>query len=337
MKLDELIHNCTQILRAEHYSYRTEECYLGWVRRFFKFSLSCRDLPLQDRVNKFLGDLAPNCAVATQLQALNALAFLCNRALDRPVDFGEFAKAERPKRLPVWLSKDEVQRLLVQMKGTSLTMAATCYGSGLRLMECVRLRVKDVDFDSGLILVREGKGDKDRTTCLPENLADRLRARIDWLEELWRKDRAAGLPGVELPGTLVRKYPNAGKEFAWQWVFPGANPSTDPRSGIVRRHHVHPNTLQKAIKPAALAARIHKPVKVHTLRHSFATHLLEDRTDIRRIQMLLGHEDISTTEIYLHCVSGFAAGVRSPLDTLGGKVVPFTQPPVQIAAHRATA
>lgn len=337
MKKDEIVELCTRYLRDKHYSLQTEKVYLGWVRRFFDFSRTCPGLPLQDRVNRFLGGMAPNCAVATQLQALNALAFLCNKVLCRPVDFGRFATAKVPKRLPVWLTREEVQRLFAQMHGTTLTMGETCYGGGLRLMECARLRIKDVDFGSGLLIVREGKGDKDRTTCLPESLAQTLGARIERLKRLWMQDRGANLPGVELPHLLERKYPNAGKEFGWQWVYPARNLSTDPRTGIVRRHHIHESTLQKAIKPATFAAGIHKPVKVHTLRHSFATHLLESGTDLRRIQMLLGHEDISTTEIYLHCVAGFAAGVRSPLDTLSGKVVQFPPPSHQIAAHSATA
>ena len=338
MKKVEIIEACTRFLRDRHYSLQTEKVYLGWVRRFFDFSLSCRHLPLQERANLFLGNMAPQCAVATQDQALNALAFLCNKVLERPVDFGRFTRAQKPQRLPVWLTRAEVQRLLEQMHGTTLTMAETCYGGGLRLMECVRLRVKDVDFGSGLIIVREGKGNKDRTTCLPQNLAEKLAGRIERLKRLWTQDRAANAPGVELPHLLARKYPNAGKEFAWQWVFPGKNLSTDPLSGIVRRHHVHQNTLQKAIKPAAFAADIYKPVKVHALRHSFATHLLEAGTDLRRIQMLLGHEDISTTMIYTHCVAGFAAGVRSPLDTLCDKVVPFVTPaPAKIAPQIATA
>ncbi len=336
MKRDEVVAAMQKVFTEQRYSRCTVECYTGWLDRFFRFSQTCREVPLGERVGQFLGSLN-NRSVSTQHQALCALAFVCNQALDRQVDFGEFARAQVPKRLPVWMTQQEIPRLFQQMRGTTLLMAQVGYGAGLRLREITNLRVKDVDLSQPVITVRQGKGNKDRTTCLPISLVGSLRWWIDQLHEMWEQDRIRGLAGVDLPDSLVSKYPNAGKEFAWQWIFPRRNPYRDPATGIERRFHIDPNTLQKAIKPAAQKARIHKFVKVHTLRHSFATHLLENGTDLRQIQLMLGHKDISTTMIYLHCVAGFAAGVRSPFDTLGSKIVPFTAPLAQIAVHHATA
>ena len=336
MKRLEVIDAMQQIFDDARYSPRTAECYIEWFNRFFRFSKDCPDLPLGERVGQFLSGLN-NRSAATQHQALCALAFVCNQALDRQVDFGSFARAQVPRRLPVWMTQDEIPRLFAQMHGITLLMAEVGYGSGLRLREITRLRVKDVDLSQPVITVRQGKGNKDRTTCLPLKLRDKLRWWIDSLHGIWEQDQVRGLAGVDLPDSLVTKYANAGKEFPWQWIFPRKNPYRDPVTGSSRRFHIDPSTLQKAIKPAAQAARIPKFVTVHTLRHSFATHLLENGTDLRRIQLLLGHKDISTTMIYLHCVAGFAAGVRSPLDSLGGKVVPFVAPGIDIAARLATA
>jgi integron integrase len=231
-------------------------------------------------------------------------------------------KAKRGPRLPVVLSMPETAALLGAMSGTARLMATLIYGGGLRVSECCELRVKDLDFDQGLMFVRGGKGDKDRATLLPEAGRDALRAHLKNVEALHQSDRKTTLAGVWMPEALERKYPQAGKEFAWFWVFPSQSLSTDPRAGIVRRHHMSDSVVQKAVKAAATAARIHKPVSVHTLRHSFATHLLLNGVDIRQIQEYLGHTHVETTMIYTHVVKEFRNPPRSPLDILQNRQAP---------------
>ena len=241
--------------------------------------------------------------------------FLYQTVLDRPLgDLRETVRARRGVRLPVVLSREEVQRLLQGMEGTLGLMARLLYGTGLRLLEGLRLRVKDVDFGRGLITVREGKGDQDRTVMLPEALREPLRAHLDRVRLLWEADRARGLAGVWLPDALERKYPEAGKEWAWMWVFPSKRLARDPRGGVERRHHAHETAVQRAVKAAAGLAQIPKPLGCHSLRHSFATHLLERGTDIRTVQELLGHKSVETTMIYTHLMRKPGLGVRSPLD-----------------------
>lgn len=323
MKKSQLLSAIRAVCRLRHLSLRTEEAYCGWASRFFDFSKSCPDQDSGKRVGRFLSDLAPSVSANTQAQALNALAFVFNQALKMPIDFDQFAKAQRPKRLPVWLGREEIAALLSEMEGTPKLMASVCYGSGLRLMDCVRLRIKDIDFAGPLIVVRQGKGGKDRTTCLPFNLITPLQERIERLHALWVRDRADGIPGVQLPETLASKYPRAGEDWPWQWLFPARKLSRDPLSDLIRRHHIHENTLQKAITLAGRRARLNKRVTTHALRHSFAVHLLEDGCDIERIRALLGHSDIKTTAIYLHCTKNFATTMRSPLDAAPSRIVRF--------------
>lgn len=226
-------------------------------------------------------------------------------------------RARRPQRLPVVLSREEVQRLLDGMEGTLGLIARLLYGTGLRLMEALRLRVKDLDFDRGQIVVREGKGDKDRVVMLPSALRDGLRSHLARVRVLWESDRADGVPGVWMPGALDQKYPEAGKEWVWMWAFPSKRLAVDPRSGIRRRHHAHETAVQRAVKAAAVMARIGKRVACHTLRHTFATHLLERGTDLRSVQELLGHNSVETTQIYTHVMRRPGIGVVSPLDDPG--------------------
>jgi integron integrase len=270
-------------------------------------------------VTAFLEDLAVrgNVAASTQNQALNALVFLYQQVLGRaPEQYGQFTRAKRPKRLQVVLDRGEVRRLLEGLDGTQHLMAALLYGTGMRLMECVRLRVQDVDFEYHQLAVRDGKGQKDRVVPLPQRLEAPLRAHLDRVRELHRSDLANGFGEVFLPGALARKSPKAPREWVWQYVFPSSRLSVDPRSGKTRRHHVHENGLQKAVKAAAQRAGIHKRVNCHCLRHSFATHLLESGYDIRTVQELLGHADVSTTMIYTHVLNRGGQGVLSPLDGL---------------------
>jgi integron integrase len=299
-------------------AYRTEQSYVSWVKRFVLFhnKRHPRDMgPVE--VRAFLTHLAVSRTVSasTQNQALNAIVFMYREVVRRdPGDFGEFDRAKRPKRLPTVLTRDEVKRVLVHMEGTHGLMARLLYGTGMRLMECVQLRIKDVDFTQGTITVRCGKGDKDRTTILPESIREQLESQIERLRGLFAQDREASLRGVELPNALEVKSPNAGISWAWQWVFPARDVSRDPRSGIVRRHHILEDGLQRAMKRAVQLAKLSKPASCHTLRHSFATHLLESGTDIRTVQDLLGHSDVSTTQIYTHVMAKPRLGVRSPLD-----------------------
>jgi integron integrase len=321
MKKAELIEQLTIAIRRKHYSLATERTYCGIVSRFWDFALHHLDRPRAERAGLYFDAMAPHVGEKTQAQSLNALAFLFKEVFGAQDDFGKYRPAQRPRNLPEVLSQNEVRTVLAQMDGTHRLMAELCYGAGLRLMDCCRLRIKDVHFDRGVIVLRDGKGGKDRVTCLPVVARDPLAEHIRRVESLFRRDREADRPGIWLPDGLERKYPNAGCEWPWFWLFPSKSESRDPRIGITRRHHVHETSLQKAMKVAVGRSRIARRVTVHTLRHSFATHLLESGVDIRKVQELLGHSNIETTAIYLHCVKSFASGITSPLDTQPSNIV----------------
>lgn len=313
-----LLDSVRDVLRRKHYSIRTEEAYVGWIRRFVIFhgTRHPRDMGLPE-VEAFLTDLAVNQGVAasTQNQALSALLFLYGEVLNQPLDGPiQSVRAKQPERLPTVLTRDEVARVLDALSGTHRLMAQLLYGSGLRLMECVRMRVKDLDFAQRQVLVRDGKGAKDRVTPLPERLAVPLQDHLRSVRVLHAQDLREGYGSVFLPDAFARKSPNAGREWIWQYVFPAEQRSVDPRSGAVRRHHLDESGLQKAVRRAAQLAQLSKRVTCHTFRHSFATHLLEDGYDIRTVQELLGHRDVSTTMIYTHVLNRGGRGVRSPLD-----------------------
>jgi integron integrase len=313
-----LLDQVRDVIRLKHYSYHTEKQYIDWIRRFILFNNKQHPKNLgRPHVEAFLTNLAVEGQVAasTQNQALNALLFLYNTVLEMPLDGNVNAvRAKRPKRLPTVLTKEETLLLLDCLSGTYRLMAQLLYGSGLRVSECVRLRVKDVDTSTKQIIVRCGKGDKDRITVLPESLLPSLHAHLRRIKRTHDRDLANDLGLVYLPPSLDRKYPHAGREWIWQYVFPAKRPSIDPRTGIKRRHHLHPSTLQKAVRKAAKLARIPKHVTCHSLRHSFATHLLENGYDIRTVQDLLGHKDVRTTMVYTHVLNRGGFAVRSPLD-----------------------
>jgi integron integrase len=316
---EDLLKKLRAEIRLRHYSIRTEQAYEQWARRFLHFhgTKPLDDLTSSD-VKCYLEYLAKerHVAASTQNQSLNALVFLFEHVLKREVGvIGDFARAKRPKRLPVVLTKEEVNTLLKGLSGVYALMAGLLYGSGLRVMECVRLRVKDVDFAQGQIVVRDGKGQKDRITLLPRRYHEPLKEQLAFARKLYEGDRAKGIEGVYLWPSLERKYPNASKEWIWQYVFPSHSLSVDPRTFKVRRHHIHENALQKAIKQTALKAGLQKQVTCHTLRHSFATHLLQGGYDIRTVQELLGHADVSTTMIYTHVLNRPGVAVVSPADT----------------------
>lgn len=307
-------------IRLKHYSIRTEQSYLDWIKRFILFhgKRHPKDMGPQD-VEAFLTHLAVQGKVAasTQNQAKSALLFLYKEVLgiDLPwLDNVERAKA--PKRLPVVLTRAEVHAVLTRLEGAHWLVASLLYGTGLRIMEAVRLRVKDVDFARHEILVRDGKGFKDRVTMLPATLSAPLKAHLQRVKALHRQDLEAGFGAVYLPYALDKKYPSAGRDWAWQYVFPSANLSVDPRSSETRRHHIQDQAVQRAVKQAVRDAGLSKPATPHTFRHSFATHLLEGGYDIRTVQELLGHSDVSTTMIYTHVLNRGGKGVRSPLDGL---------------------
>ncbi len=306
------------MLRLMHRSHRTENAYLGWVRRFYRFLGGKSPHSLESsHVKDFMTYLAveQKVSASTQNQAFNAILFLFRHTLDKDIDdIAEAVRAKRTRRPPVVLTRSEIERLFENMRGINLLMASMIYGCGLRLAECISLRIKDIDFEREAITVRAGKGDKDRETVLPGSLKDDLKAHMEQIRAIYNADRDIDANGVMIPDALERKYPNAGKEWPWFWVFPSYKISTDPRTGIVRRHHVHRNNLQKAIKSAGKYAVISKRITVHTLRHTFATHMLDNGYDIRTIQDLLGHTDLRTTMIYTHVVSKNRHGVKSPLD-----------------------
>jgi integron integrase len=302
-------------------SRRTEKAYLGWVRRFVLFHGRRHPTELGKReIEEFLSNLATvgKVSASTQNQALSALLFLYREVYEREFPWlDDLVRARRPTRLPVVLSKEEVSLLLDQLHGVTWIMAALLYGAGLRLLECARLRVNDVDFRANEILIRDGKGREDRRAVLPARVRDLLAAHVERVRSLHERDLDAGLGAVALPDALARKYPSAAKEWGWQWVFPATRHYVDRETGERRRHHLHESVLQKAVKAAARQAGITKRATCHTLRHSFATHLLENGYDIRTIQELLGHRDLKTTMIYTHVLNRGGKGVRSPLDEPG--------------------
>ncbi|MBP8646341.1 MAG: integron integrase [Syntrophobacteraceae bacterium] len=316
-----LMDQVRQVLQYHHYAYRTEKAYCDWILRFIKFHGSRthpRDMGKVE-IDAFLSHLATELKVSasTQNQAFNAILFLYREVLDQPVEGRiEAVRAKRRPMLPVVMTQEEVKRVLSEMKGTHLLMAKLLYGGGLRLMECVRLRVKDLDFDRCLLTIRAGKGDKDRATLLPHSIHAELQAHLQKVKQLHEQDLANGAGEVFLPPALSRKYPGAAKDFRWQYVFPSKNLSTDPRTKAVRRHHVLESGLQKAVKMAVDRAKILKHVTCHTFRHCFATHLLENGVNIRVVQELMGHEDVKTTEIYTHVMQKDLRAVVSPLDHL---------------------
>jgi integron integrase len=313
-----LLDQVRTVMRRRHYSRRTEEAYILWIVRFIRFHnlRHPRDMDTPE-IEAFLNHLAVHQQVAasTQNQAFSAILFLYNQVLHQPLSAKiDALRAKSSRRLPTVLSRDQTQALLKALTGTHQLIARLLYGSGLRLMEALRLRVKDIDFAQHQIVVRAGKGDKDRVTVLPASLEQPLRQHLDRVSALHQQDLAKGYGEVSLPYALDRKYPHAGREWGWQYVFPSTRLSLDPRSGQVRRHHLDESGLRKAIRQAARRVGIYKPVGPHTLRHCFATHLLEAGYDIRTVQELLGHKSVETTMIYTHVLNRGGLAVRSPLD-----------------------
>ncbi len=337
-----LLDQLRERIRYLHYSARTEKAYLYWVRFFIRWHgrggvmRHPRDMG-QAEVEAFLNMLATERHVSpsTHNQALSAVLFLYREVL--AVDLPWLNALNRPapkKRIPNVLTREEVAALLRSLDGEMALLARLLYGTGMRLMEGLRLRIKDVDFDRRVIVVRDGKGGKDRVVMLPTSLVPALKTHMAWARGIWDGDVRAGRGGVEAPYALARKYPKVGSTWAWFWLFPAPTLSVDPRTGVERRHHLHEERLQRAIKKAAVQVGIAKPVSVHTLRHSFATHLLQAGTDIRTVQELLGHSDVSTTMIYAHVLKVAAGGTASPLDALDAA---RTSPPPQPIPDRAAA
>lgn len=314
-----LIQRYREELQARHYARRTVTTYEQWVRRFLRFHGLRHPREMgSTEVNSFLTHLAVERRVSpsTQNQALAALLFLYRNLLERDLELTSVVRARSRQRLPVVLTTEEVRAVLQRLDGIAGLVAGLLYGSGLRLMEAVRLRVQDLDFSRRELTVRDGKGGKDRRTLLPERMVEQLRSHLQTVRALHRKDLTDGWGRVELPHALARKYPNAPVEWGWQWVFPQHNRWRDRTTGAEGRHHIDPSLIQKAVRRAVLAAGISKPATCHTLRHSFATHLLERGQDIRTIQELLGHSDLKTTMIYTHVLNRGPMGVASPADLL---------------------
>lgn len=333
----ETIEQVRIVCRTRRLSIHTENCYAGWIARFCDHAKNCASLSREERLRLFIEHLAPRSAASTQNQALNAIVFLYRDVLKQPLgDLGKWARAKRPQRLPTWLTHDEMLRLLDAMPPFTRLMAEVAYGSGLRIAELLALRVKDVDFDSCLITVRGGKGDKDRVTCLPKSVAFKLRTHLLQCRSIWEQDRARSANPIHLPDGLERKFPNGGREWPWFWLWPAKSESLDPRLQIIRRHHIHEHTLGKALRTASRRAGIHKRVTAHTLRHSFATALLTAGSSITQVQELLGHSSVETTQVYLHCIPQFAQTITSPLDSQIN-IIPFSPTQTAHHAHHRTA
>jgi integron integrase len=313
-----LLEQVSDALRTKHYSYRTEQTYVDWIRRYILFHNKRHPKEMGEKeIREFIAYLAieRKVAASTQNQALSAILFLYRVVLQTAIQLPpDLIHISRPKRLPVVLSHDEAMSVINQMHGVTRLMTKILYGSGLRLIECLRLRVKDIDFENRQIIVRGGKGDNDRFTILPDSVATEIKLLLHDVQALHAKDLRDGYGETALPNALNVKYKNAGREWAWQYIFPASQRSLDPLSGIVRRHHLDETVLQRAIRQAAQLAKIDKPVTPHVFRHSFATQLLQAGYDIRTIQELLGHKDVKTTMIYTHVLQRGGLAVKSPLD-----------------------
>lgn len=309
-----------EVMRVNHYSISTERTYILWIKQYIYFHNKRHPKEMgADEITAFLTHLAVkrNVSPSTQNQALSAILFLYKRVLDINLPWmDDIVRAKRPRRLPVVFTRQEVKALLSQFEGTRWLIFSLIYGCGFRILECLRLRIKDIDFHYKQIIIRDAKGSKDRVTLLPGSLLEPLRNHLARVKLLHEQDLMNGFGCVYLPHALERKYPNACKEWGWQYIFPSINISTDPRSNIRRRHHVYEKTLQRKMKQAIQNAGIIKPGSTHTLRHSFATHLLEDGYDIRTVQELLGHKDVKTTQIYTHVMGKGCNGVKSPLERI---------------------
>jgi integron integrase len=307
-------------IRTKHYSIRTEESYVSWIKRFILYHQKRHPAEMGEaEIRTFLNYLAvkEKVAASTQNQALCAILFLYKQVLKIDIEnIEDINWAKKPKKIPEFFTHQEVQQVIANLKGVFWLMGVIMYGTGLRLMECLRLRVKDVDFESGKITVRSGKGEKDRITMLPELVVPALQKHLNDVKKQHEKDLADGFGTVHLPYALAKKYPNANREWIWQYIFPASQLAIDPRSGVTQRHHLDESALQKAVKQAIRHAGIKKQASCHTFRHSFATHLLEAGYDIRTVQELLGHEDLNTTMIYTHALKKGVLGVRSPMDML---------------------
>jgi len=306
-------------IRRRNYSYRTEKAYSTWVVRFVKFHDLCHPREMaEDEVVEYLNYLVEerNVAASTQNQALCALLFLYEQVLDQPLDnLMDFKRAQKPKKLPIVLTQDEARQVISRLTGEPKLIAQIMYGAGLRISECLRLRVLDLDFNYSQIQVRSGKGRKDRITIMPQTLRKKLRHQLQKVKRIHEKDTAQGFGETLLPKALSKKYPDAASQFKWQYLFPSPKRAEDPRSGLVHRHHLSDTTIQRKVKKAVQASGIKKHATCHTLRHSFATHLLEDGYDIRTIQELLGHKNVNTTMIYTHVINKGGQGVKSPIDS----------------------
>ena len=311
-----------QIMRVQYYAIRTEQSYIEWIKRFILFHDKRHPSEMGEaEVAAFLTHLSVNrnVAPATQGQALNALVFLYRKVLNRPLEeLHGIVRSKKKSRIPVVLTQREVSAVLSKLEGVHWLAGCLLYGSGLRLMECIRLRVKDVDFGRLSITVRQGKGGKDRVVTLARELVVPLQRHLESVKMTHERDLAEGFGSVYMPYALNRKYPNAATSWGWQYVFPATRRSIDPRSNVVRRHHMDETTVQRAVKIAVRKAGIHRPASCHTLRHSFATHLLERGADIRTVQAQLGHSDVKTTEIYTHVIGRGGSAVISPLETIFG-------------------
>jgi len=317
-KQPRLLDRVREAIRVRHYSYRTEQQYVAWIRRYILFHQRRHPSELGGaEVESFLSHLATQrqVAAATQAQALAAILFLYKHVLNLDLPWlGNVVRATRPKRMPLVLNRSEVRRVLAGLDGQYLLIASLLYGSGLRVLEALRLRVKDVDLERGILMVRNGKGAKDRVTVLPDSLREPLARQLAAVRERHAYARVHGFAGVELPDALQRKYPRAHLEFGWQYVFPATRPSRDPRTGAWRRHHLLLEAVQRRVKRAVQASGIDKPASCHTFRHCFATHLIEAGADIRTVQELMGHASVKTTQIYTHVLNRGGIAVRSPLD-----------------------
>lgn len=319
-KKPKLLQQVRDTLRAKHYSYKTEKAYVHWIKRFILFHNKRHPTEMGEKeIREFINHLAvkENVSASTQNQALCAIIFLYKHVLKKDIgDLGEIVWAKKPRRIPVVFTKKEAKAVLDHLTGRNWIMANLLYGAGLRLSECLQLRVKDIDFEYNQITVRNSKGNKDRVTVLPEIIKKPLLEHLKRVKKLHEEDLQNGFGAVYLPYALERKYPNAAKEWGWQYVFPATQISKDPITGIRRRHHIYETVLQKAVKQAIQKAGISKHASCHTFRHSFATHLIQDGHDIRTVQELMGHEDISTTQIYTHVIKKGGLGVTSPADKL---------------------